>query len=115
MKNQRIIILTTIITLTTAMLFLAWVEKSQRDKNQNFWSVYFIAPLTNTDNRFVIDNKTPQDKVFHYTISTSEKQHQNDVKIESNTRKLIQTKEFDNQNIKITVTDNQNTKTIEKK
>lgn len=116
MKNQKIIILTTIITLTSAMLFLAWTEKNQRDNNQDFWSVYFVAPLTNTDNRFVIDNKTHDNKTFHYTISTNnEKKYENDIKIQKNTRKLIDTKNFDNKNVQITITSDNDEKTLEKK
>jgi len=115
MKSQYIIILTIIITLTASMLFLAQIEKKQRTDNQNFWSIYFVDPL-GTDNHFVIDNKTPEDKIFHYDITIDKNIIQSeDIEIEKNTRKLIETDNFNNQNIKIIVTQNDINKQIEKK
>ncbi len=117
MKSQYIIILTVIITLTASMLFLAQTEKDQRSKNQNFWSIYFIAPLTNSDNRFVIDNKTKSDATFHYEIILNgETKDAKDVEIKKDERKLIELKKQQNTSpIKIIVTHNNSNKQIEKK
>lgn len=111
MKSQYIIILTIIIALTASMLFLAQIEKDQRDDNQNFWSAYFIAPLDMTDNRFVIDNKTQSDKTFHYNITDNGNNtiQDGDIKIKTNTRKVIETaKKSDNRPVTIVIiTDNE--------
>ena len=97
------------------MLFLAQIEQNQRDKNQNFWSIYFVAPLTQTDNRFVIDNKTQDDTTFHYEIIQNDNvKKSEDIEIKKDKRKLIDTKDYDNQSIKIIVTNKKNKKGIEK-
>jgi len=116
MKSQYIIILTIIITLTTSMLFLAQIEKDQRADNQDFWSVYFVDPL-GSDNRFVIDNKTPKEKTFHYDITVDENIIQSeDVKIEKNTRKLIEVSKSEiAKPFTITITTDAETKQIYKK
>ena len=116
MKSQYIIILTVIITLVASMLFLAQIEQNQRDKNQNFWSIYFIAPLTQTDNRFVIDNKTQNDATFHYEIiKDNDVKKSENIEIKKDKRKLVDTKDYNNQSIKIIVTNGKDKKEIEKK
>jgi hypothetical protein len=116
MKSQYIIILSVIITLTAGMLFLSQMEKTQREDSQNFWSIYFISPLTNSDNRFVIDNKTDADTTFHYEITVdNEMKDFGDIEIKKDERKLIETKDFDNQNLTIIVTNGQDKQKIEKK
>ncbi len=116
MKSQYIIILTVIITLVASMLFLAQIEQNQRNKNQDFWSIYFITPLTQTDNRFVIDNKTQSDTTFHYEIIQNNSiKESKDIEIKKDKRKLINTKNYNNQSIKIIVTNGKNKKEIEKK
>ena len=98
------------------MLFLAQIEQNQRDENQDFWSIYFIAPLTQTDNRFVIDNKTQSDAIFHYEIiKDNDVKKSEDIEIKKDKRKLIDTKNYNNQSIKIIVTNGKNKKEIEKK
>ncbi len=100
------------------MLFLAQMEKDQRDENQNFWSTYFIAPLDATDNRFVIDNKTQSDKTFHYDITNNENDtmQDGDIEIKANTRKIIKTDEKSNNSpVTIIITTDNKEKTLEKK
>ena len=116
MKSQYIIILT-IITITVAsMLLLAKIEDNQRTDNQDFWSIYFVDPL-GSDNRFVIDNKTPEIKTFHYDITVNEKMiNSEDIEIEKNNRKLIELEKLNpTESITIQVTTNDETKTIYKK
>ena len=98
--------------------FLAQIESDQRNDNQDFWSTYFIAPLDTTDNRFVIDNKTPDDKIFHYSITNNENDtsQDGDIEIKTNTRKIVKTDE-NNNNYPVTIiitTDNEE-KILEKK
>ncbi len=116
MKSQYIIILT-IITITVAsMLLLAKIEDTQRENNQNFWSIYFVDPM-GTDTRFVIDNKTPEIKTFHYDIIVNEEMiNSGDIEIGKNNRKLIELKELEpTESIMIQVTTNDEMKTIYKK
>lgn len=67
MKSQYSIIISTIAFLVLSMLFLAYIEQHQRNLQENFWSIYFVAPL-DTTNAFVIDNRTPEDATFTYEI-----------------------------------------------
>ena len=116
MKSQYIIILTITIALVVGMLFLAQTEQNQRNQNQNFWSIYFVAPLTTVDNRFVIDNKTKNDATFHYEIKIDDEVKKfEDIEIKKDERKLINTKNYNNQSIKIIVTNDEDKKEIEKK
>jgi len=108
------IILTIIIALTASMLLLAQVENNQRKNNQNFWSIYFVDPI-GTDNRFVIDNKTPTTQIFYYDVLVNEVSvHSGNIEIEENTRKLIKN-ESTQKPFEIIVTTESNIKTIYKK
>lgn len=115
MKSQYIIILATLITLIATMLLLAFIEKDQREKNEDFWSVYFVYPLTE-ENDFVIDNKS-EDATFTYEIHSGENAlKSNSVEIKKDSRKLIKVTEEGNISpIEITIKSNNDIKTIEKK
>ena len=96
------------------MLFLARIEQNQRDKNQNFWSIYFVNPTDNSDNSFVINNKTQNDAIFHYEIIEADEMKKNeDIEIKKDEHKLINTKDYNNKPIKIIVTNGENKKEIE--
>lgn len=53
------------------MLFLGYMEKKQRDTDENFWSIYFVAPLSSDDHRFVIDSRSSS-TAFRYDIMINE-------------------------------------------
>lgn len=116
MKNQIIIIVTILICLSTSMLFLAYTEKTQREHDENFWSMYFIAPFTRNDNAFVIDNRAA-DATFHYTITSSDQEIlTGDISVAKNDRELVNPGEINALSpITITVTQNDEKKSIEKK
>lgn len=116
MRSQYIIAITILIALTASMLFLAYSEKSQREKNEDFWSIYFIDPFS-ADNRFVIDNRSSEDKTFHYEIARDETTVQSgDIDINSKSRELVTTNDaLNTKQIIITVSEDKKKKTIEKK
>lgn len=116
MKNQIIIIATILICLSASMLFLAYTEKTQREKDENFWSIYFVAPFAENGNAFVIDNHSA-DATFRYIVTSNEKEIlTGDVIVTKNDRKLIDPEEINSPSpITITVMKNDEKKSIEKK
>ena len=116
MKNQIIIIATVLICLSTSMFFLAYTEKTQRENDENFWSIYFVAPFAENDNAFVIDNHSA-DATFHYVVTSNEKEIlAGDVPVAKNDRELIDPEEINSLlPITITVMKNDEKKSIEKK
>ena len=115
MKSQYIIIITIITALTASMLFLAFIEKNQREKNEDFWSIYFVYPFTDK-NDFVIDNRSG-DATFHYEVHSNDALIKTDaIQIDKNTRKLIRTSEKEYISpITIIITRDGEEKIIEKK
>ncbi len=115
MKYPHIIIITILATLMASMLFLAYVEKNQRDTDEDFWSVYFVYPLAD-NNTFVIDNRSSA-ATFHYDITTeSGIIASDDVEIETKDRILIKTEAEQNaQPVTITVKKGDEKKELEKK
>ncbi len=72
------------------MLLLAKIEEDQRTNNQDFWSIYFVDPL-GSSNDFIIDNKSPETKIFHYDIIIDENiVNSNDIEIEKNNIKTVE-------------------------
>lgn len=98
------------------MLFLGYTEKMQRDKGEDFWSVYFIAPLAKDNNSFVIDNREDA-ALFHYEIRTDETIiSTEDISVPTKDRVLITTKDIQNTSpIIITITKDDTKKELTKK
>ena len=115
MKYPIIIITTTLLTLIASMLFLAYVEKNQLDTGEDFWSIYFVYPLTD-DNAFVIDNRSSK-ATFHYDITTEAGIiASDDVEIETKDRVLIKTEaEQNTRPVTITIKKDEEKKELEKK
>jgi hypothetical protein len=98
------------------MLLLAYTEKNQRENDENFWSVYFIAPFTENDNAFIIDNHSA-DATFHYIVTSNEQEVlTGDISVAKDDHALIDPEEIDRTfPITITVTQDTKKKFIEKK
>lgn len=115
MTNNRIIIILIICSTALSMLFLGYVEKRQRDANEDYWSIYFVAPFSHNDHTFVIDNKSDSDDFF-YEITANENIVTSETKtVSANDRSLITVSQDLTEPLTITVTKDDQKKTIQKK
>ncbi|MFA5985802.1 MAG: hypothetical protein WC819_00455 [Parcubacteria group bacterium] len=114
MKNQIMIIATILICLSASILFLAYTEKTQREHDENFWSIYFVDPFAQDNHSFAIDNHSA-DATFHYTAIAGEiTLVSEDVFITKDNHQIITVEKTTNP-ITITVTKDGKEKMIEKK
>lgn len=98
------------------MLFLGYMEYVQRKNGENFWSLYFVDPLSSNNNSFIIENRGDTSQ-FHYTLYIdSNIILDKDITVPTKDQALITT--FDIQNtlpVTITVTKDDEKKELTKK
>lgn len=116
MRSQYTIIFVTLITLVASMLFLSYIENDQRQRNENFWSVYFVDPFS-VDNRFIIENRSMADATFFYEITQNDiTTRSEDLTVKKGEFKLIVPDEKNKSTpIQITVAKDDERKSIDKK